>query len=488
MPGTALQMSSTTTVEAIAVANGYSNSAVTSGTYTITAPPGHDTDQRQSLQRRQHHRHRSPTVRRSRMGAWMAMGTPTPRPCSALRSSWNGSTFTFGAAGTPDAVSSTTIALPAGNDSAVNLLATAVNGNQANQTFIVTYTDGTTSSFTQSVSDWFTPQNYAGESKALSMAYRLTSTGAADNRTFYLYGYSFAINSAKTIQSITLPNNRSVVVLAIDVIPAAAGPTAAAAPTMSPSPATYTSTQSVTLADTTPGALIYYTTNGTTPSTSSPLYSPGTPLQVASTTTVEAIAVASGYSNSAVTIGTYTISPPGTIISVNLTAVDNVLGIANSGSPVPGGGLDTEGYAYAAALLGTSLSWNGSTFTLGAAETSNAVSSKTIALPAGNDSTLHLLAAAVNGNQPNQTFLVTYTDGTTSSFTQSLSDWFTPQNYTGESQALKMASRIAPSGATSSGPVYLYGYSFATNSAKTVKSLTLPNNRNVVALAVDLAP
>ena len=38
----------------------------------------------------------------------------------------------------------------------MNLLATAVNGNQANQTFIVTYTDGTTSSFTQSVSDWFT--------------------------------------------------------------------------------------------------------------------------------------------------------------------------------------------------------------------------------------------------------------------------------------------------------------------------------------------
>ena len=38
------------------------------------------------------------------------------------------------------------------------------------------------------------------------------------------------------------------------------------------------------------------------------------------------------------------------------------------------------------------------------------------------------------------------------------------------------------------GPVYLYGYSFAINSAKTVKSITLPNNRNVVVLAIDLAP
>ena len=102
---------------------------------------------------------------------------------------------------------------------------------------------------------------------------------------------------------------------------------------------------------------------------------------------------------------------------------------------------------------------------------------------------MSLLAAAVNGNRPNQTFVVTYTDGTSSSFTQSLSDWVHPQNYAGESQVLKMAYRIAPSGATSSGPIYLYGYSFAINSTKTVQSLTLPNNRNVVVLAtVDLAP
>ena len=116
------------------------------------------------------------------------------------------------------------------------------------------------------------------------------------------------------------------------------------------------------------------------------------------------------------------------------------------------------------------------------------MSSATIALPAGNDSTVNLLATAVNGNQPNQTFIVNYTDGTSSSFTQSLSDWYTPQNYAGESQALNMAYRIAPSGATSNGPVYLYGYSFAINSAKTVQSITLPNNRNVVVLAIDLTP
>jgi len=162
----------------------------------------------------------------------------------------------------------------------------------------------------------------------------------------------------------------------------------------------------------------------------------------------------------------------------------NVVGIVTDGSPVTDGGLDGSGFAYSATLLGTSISWAGSTFTLEPAGTSDAVSSTIIALPAGNDSAVNVLATAVNGNQPNQTFVVTYTDGTTMSFTQSLSDWSTPQSYPGESQVSAMAYRIAPNGAIDNGPFYLYGYSFAINSAKTVQSITLPNNRNVVVLGV----
>jgi Legume lectin domain/Chitobiase/beta-hexosaminidase C-terminal domain len=58
--------------------------------------------------------------------------------------------------------------------------------------------------------------------------------------------------------------------------------------------------------DTTPGATIYYTTNGTTPTTSSTKYT--TAIAVSSTTTIQAIAVASGYNNSAVATGSYVIS------------------------------------------------------------------------------------------------------------------------------------------------------------------------------------
>jgi hypothetical protein len=89
-----------------------------------------------------------------------------------------------------------------------------VNGSQVAQRFTITYTDGTSSTFTQNLSDWFTPQTFSGETKAITMPYRDNAEGQRDNRTFYLYEYKFVLNLTKTVASITLPNNRNVVVLA----------------------------------------------------------------------------------------------------------------------------------------------------------------------------------------------------------------------------------------------------------------------------------
>ena len=132
--------------------------------------------------------------------------------------------FAFGPPNQPDAVygTGTTIPLPAGTFATLQLLATGIEGPQTSQTVTVTYTDSSTSQFTQSFSDWCSHLNgggctstggNSGESVAVAMPYR-DSAGGADNRVFYLYHYSFALNTSKTVQSVTLPNNRDVVVLA----------------------------------------------------------------------------------------------------------------------------------------------------------------------------------------------------------------------------------------------------------------------------------
>jgi hypothetical protein len=51
------------------------------------------------------------------------------------------------------------------------------------------------------------------------MAYRDGSGGTKDNRTFNLYGYSFALNTAKTVASIKLPASANVEVLAVTLVP-----------------------------------------------------------------------------------------------------------------------------------------------------------------------------------------------------------------------------------------------------------------------------
>jgi hypothetical protein len=85
----------------------------------------------------------------------------------------------------------------------------------------------------------------------------------------------------------------------------------AAPPTFSIPPGTYNSVQTVAISDATAGATIFYTTNGTAPTTSSAQYTGA--LKVNATETIEAIATASGYSTSHVAAATYIIALSQTI-------------------------------------------------------------------------------------------------------------------------------------------------------------------------------
>ena len=82
------------------------------------------------------------------------------------------------------------------------------------------------------------------------------------------------------------------------------GAQVAAAPVLTPAGGIYYSTVNVTMSTTTPGATIYYTTDGSTPGDTNGLTYTA-PLAISATTTVKAIAYATGYTPSSVTTEAY---------------------------------------------------------------------------------------------------------------------------------------------------------------------------------------
>jgi hypothetical protein len=183
---------------------------------------------------------------------------------------------------------------------------------------------------------------------------------------------------------------------------------------------------------------------------------------------------------------------PAASTTVNLAPYYNVSAVTSDGRAPADGGLSGSNYTYSANLLPSSVTWNGLVFPIGPANALNAVSNKTVTLPAGKFSTLNILGAADYGPMTG-TIVVTYTDGTTSSFSQGFSDW--SLTYLGvynpkpnESIAAATAYRVTPSGGAQAGPWYVFGYSFPLTNTKTVASLKLPANSDIFILSAALQP
>jgi hypothetical protein len=129
--------------------------------------------------------------------------------------------FSFGPPDAPNAVPGVNQALdvPAGKFSFVKMLAIAVNGRQRSQILKANYDDGSSAYFKQSFSDWAFASAFPGESRALTVDHRSRYDTTRDDRSFYLNGYSFALDSSKTVTSISLPGNSNVSVFAIALVP-----------------------------------------------------------------------------------------------------------------------------------------------------------------------------------------------------------------------------------------------------------------------------
>ena len=143
-----------------------------------------------------------------------------------------------------------------------------------------------------------------------------TTNGATPTASSTPYSGAIPVSASETIQAIAIasgyPDSSVASAAYIVNLPAAA------TPSFTPAAGTYTSVQSVTLSDTTPGASIYYTTDGTAPTINSSWYRGA--ISVSATETIQAIAVATGYISSSVSSAAYTINLPPPTIALALSA------------------------------------------------------------------------------------------------------------------------------------------------------------------------
>jgi N-acetylneuraminic acid mutarotase len=154
-----------------------------------------------------------------------------------------------------------------------------------------------------------------------------TTNGTMPNVSSSVYKGQIATASSETVNAIAVSSGSSISAVATASYTISTPQTAT--PTFNVPQGTYTTVQSVSISDTTPGATIYYTTNGNAPTTSSSVYSG--PITVVSTETLNAIALSSGYSTSAVATAAYTINLAGPPFSIAGTTVTVIPG-ATSGN------------------------------------------------------------------------------------------------------------------------------------------------------------
>lgn len=133
-----------------------------------------------------------------------------------------------------------------------------------------------------------------------------------------------------------------------DIILSIAPTEPVATPTFTPEGGTYTEAQTISIACATDGATIHYTTDGTAPTASSAVYS--TPVSVAETMTIKAIAMKEGMNNSEIAEATYTIETPSEPVAFTkvtsagcINTTDHYLLVCESVSTAANGSIASSG-------------------------------------------------------------------------------------------------------------------------------------------------
>ena len=280
----AIKVSVSETLSAIATATGYTTSGVGTAAYTITAA--------------------TPTFT-------PAAGNYTAAQNVTISDATTGATIYYTTDGTtPSATNGTkySSAVKVGATETLNAIAVATgetNSAVATAKYTITLPVAATPKFTPAGATYTSAQTVTISDTTTGATIYYTTDGSTPSTTHGTkYTSAIKVGVSETLSAIAVANGytNSAVGTAVYTINL---PTATM-PTFSPIAGTYSSTQTVSIKDTTPGATIYYTTNGTTPTVTGGTKYNGS-FKVSTTETVEAIAAASGYNNSAVATAMYTI-------------------------------------------------------------------------------------------------------------------------------------------------------------------------------------
>jgi len=140
-------------------------------------------------------------------------------PGQAVPGGYGGLVFPDVAADEPDAVTTAgqTVALT-GSGTGLALLAVGTNGEQKGDVTI-TYTDGTTSSATVEVNDWYSNKAVAGSVLVATTPYWNRPAGSTNqkNQKVSLYATTVPVTAGKTIAYVTFPQNGRLHVFAANV-------------------------------------------------------------------------------------------------------------------------------------------------------------------------------------------------------------------------------------------------------------------------------
>ncbi len=407
-------------------------------------------------------------------------GSTFPAELLGTTLQWHGITFPLGPANQPDTVTSATVPLPAGSFASLMMLGGIVGGGDTTPTatFTVRYTDGTTSTLTQNLSDWVIPVNYPGESIVTCLPYRNWKYGAVQRDSVCVYGYSIPLDPNKTVASIVMPDTAHVMMLAMALVPSTVPGTIA----YSPGPAAMLDPGTTTLH----ASFVPNTKAGSSVSATVPL-SVSAPVQPIMTQlnwpTPQPITWPAPITSLQLDATAYVPAEP---VIVPLTEFASAKIIETDGVPFNNSGVDGTGRAFSQNLLNQAFTAANSLFPLGGTAIPDAATSVTLPLPSFTVDTLFLLATAGSSAQTNQPFIVSYTDGTTATTQLSLSSWTAPQSFPGETLTITTQYADLSDGSQQAGQFNLYTYQITFDPKRIPASLTLPHNPQVIVAAVAL--